>query len=191
MNSQPKILAFAGSTRNGSHNKKLLHVAAQAAADAGAQVTEIDLADYVMPLFDGDNFTSDGFPESAQAFKSLVASNDGFLMSSPEYNHGISGVLKNAIDWASRKAEGEAPMAAFKGKAAGIMTAAPGIYGGVRALGQLRLILTGVKLLVLPEQMALSGAAKAFEEDGTLKDPELEATAAGIGAALTNLLMKL
>ena len=82
-------------------------------------------------------------------------------------------------------------MAAFKGKAAGIMTAAPGIYGGVRALGQLRLILTGVKLLVLPEQMALSGAAKAFEEDGTLKDPELEATAAGIGAALTNLLMKL
>ena len=191
MNSQPKILAFAGSTRNGSHNKKLLHVAAQAAVDAGAQVTEIDLADYVMPLFDGDNFTSDGFPESAQAFKSLVASNDGFLMSSPEYNHGISGVLKNAIDWASRKAEGEAPMAAFKGKAAGIMTAAPGIYGGVRALGQLRLILTGVKLLVLPEQMALSGAAKAFEEDGTLKDPELEATAAGIGAALTNLLMKL
>jgi chromate reductase len=144
-----------------------------------------------MPLFDGDGFARDGFPESAQAFKSLVASNDGFLMSSPEYNHGISGVLKNAIDWASRKAEGEAPMAAYKGKAAGIMTAAPGIYGGVRALGQLRLILTGVKVLVVPEQMALSGAAKAFEEDGTLKDPELEATAAGVGAALTNLLKKL
>jgi len=191
MKNQPKILAFAGSTRNGSHNKKLVNIAAMAAADAGAIVTEIDLSDFVMPLFDGDEFANNGFPDVAQAFKTLVTSNDGMLISTPEYNHGISGVLKNALDWASRKGKGEAPMAAFKGKAAGIMSAAPGIYGGVRGLIQLRLILTGVKVLVVPEQMALSAAAKAFDDDGALKDPELEATAAGVGAALTNLLKKL
>mgnify|MGYP006154651095 FL=1 len=191
MSSKIKILALAGSTRNGSYNKKLIHVAALAATDAGAIVTEIDLSDFVMPLFDGDEFANDGLPGSAQAFKSLVASNDGMLISTPEYNHGISGVLKNAIDWASRKGDDEAPMAAFKGKAAGIMSAAPGIYGGVHALSQLRLILTGVKVLVVPEQMALSGAGKAFDGEGALSNPELEGTAAGIGVALTKLLMKL
>ena len=191
MNDLPAILAFSGSTRKGSHNKKLVRVAAAGAADAGAQVTELDLGDYVMPLFDGDQFTDDGFPENAQAFKGLIASHDGLLISTPEYNHGISGVLKNAIDWASRMGEGEAPMAAFKGKIAGIMSAAPGIYGGVRGLIQLRMVLGGVRVLVLPDELALTRAAKAFDEDGVLNDPALEATARGIGAALTGLLKKL
>ena len=191
MNHQPRILAFSGSTRKASNNKKLVRVAAAGAADAGAEVTEIDLGDYVMPLFDGDQFTDGGFPENAQAFKDLVASHDGLLISTPEYNHGISGVLKNAIDWASRRGEGEVPIASFKGKVAGIMSAAPGIYGGVRGLMQLRMVLAGVRVLVLPEQLALTGAAKAFDEDGVLNDAELEATARGIGAALTGLLKRL
>jgi chromate reductase len=121
----------------------------------------------------------------------LVTTHDGLLISTPEYNHGISGVLKNAIDWASRPEEGEAPLAAFKGKVAGIMSAAPGIYSGARGLLQLRAVLNGARVLVVPEQLALSGAAKAFDEDGSLHAPELEETALGIGAALCEILRKL
>ncbi len=188
---QPKILAFSGSTREASHNKKLIRVAAAGAADAGAAVTGIDLRDFPMPLYDADFLAKDGMPDHAKAFRGLVTSHGGLLISTPEYNHGISGVLKNAIDWASRPDEGEAPMAAFKGKVAGIMSAAPGIYGGARGLWQLRAVLTGVRVLVLPEQLSLSGAAKAFDADGALQDPQLEAEARGVGAALCYILGKL
>lgn len=191
MTPPPKILAFAGSTREASHNKKLIRVAAAGAADAGAEVTEIDLRDYPMPLYDADLQAREGLPQHAGAFKDLVSTNGGLLISTPEYNHGISGVLKNAIDWASRGEKGEPPMVAFKGKVAGIMSAAPGIYGGARGLLQLRAVLTGARVLVLPEQLALSSAAKAFDEDGSLQDAELEAMARGIGAALCEILKKL
>jgi chromate reductase len=188
---QPKILAFSGSTREASHNKKLTRIAAAGAADTGAAVTEVDLSDFPMPLYDADLLANDGMPDHAKAFKSLVMSHGGLLISTPEYNHGISGVLKNAIDWVSRPDEGEAPMAAFKGKVAGIMSASPGIYGGSRGLWQLRAVLTGVRVLVLPEQLSLGGAAKAFDANGALQDPHLEAEARSIGAALCHILGKL
>lgn len=192
MAQRPSILGFAGSTRRDSVNKKLVRVAIAGAADAGADVTEIDFADFPMPLYDADLHAREGFPEHAKAFKDLVAASDGLLISTPEYNHGISGVLKNAIDWASRRAEGEAvTSASFQGKVAGIMSAAPGIYGGVRGLLQLRMVLTGVRVLILPEQLALTVAKKAFDDDGGLVNAELEATARGIGARLCAMLEKL
>jgi NAD(P)H-dependent FMN reductase len=128
----PKILAFAGSTREGSFNKKLVKIAAGAASAAGAQVTYVDLRDLPMPLYDGDLETEQGIPENAKKFKALLQANDGFLISAPEYNSSITGVLKNAIDWASRPAAGEAPLVCFAGKVVALMSASPGALGGLR-----------------------------------------------------------
>jgi len=109
MPDQLKILAFAGSARNGSFNKKLITIAAQAAQKAGALVTLIDLKDYPMPLFDQDSETQSGLPENAKKLKELMAKHDGFFISAPEYNSSITPLLKNAIDWASRPASKDEP----------------------------------------------------------------------------------
>src|SRR5436309_11539205 len=103
----PKILAFAGSMRTESLNKKLIKVAIKGAEAAGAQVTYLDLRDLNLPLYDGDLESSDGLPAGARKFKDLLFANDGIMIASPEYNSSISGVLKNAIDWATRYVPGE------------------------------------------------------------------------------------
>ena len=125
-----KILAFAGSTRKGSFNKKLVHVAAEAVRDAGGQVTEVDLRDYPMPIYDGDLEESDGSPDRATKLYELMKQHDGLLLACPEYNSSITAVLKNTIDWVSRPREGEPPLTAFAGKVAALLSASPGALGG-------------------------------------------------------------
>ena len=102
MTDQPTILAFAGSTRADSFNKKMVRIAADGARNAGAEVTLVDLRDYAMPVYDGDLEAAEGPPAAAQAFKKLMSAHDGFLIAAPEYNSSISAVLKNTIDWVSR-----------------------------------------------------------------------------------------
>src|SRR5262245_35742367 len=111
--SMPKILAFAGSTRTESYNKKLVRIAAAGARQAGAEVTLIDLRDLPLPLFDEDLESSEGLPPNARRLKDLFLAHHGLLISAPEYNSSISGVLKNAIDWVSRPVPGEAPLGCF------------------------------------------------------------------------------
>src|SRR5580692_8132341 len=118
----PKILAFAGSTRKESFNKKLVKIAADAAKSAGAQVTYVDLRDLPMPLYDGDLEAEQGIPENAKKLKALMVAHDGFLISAPEYNSSITGVLKNTIDWTSRPSLAEC----YKGKVATLMSTSPG-----------------------------------------------------------------
>ncbi len=187
----PKILAFAGSTREASYNKKLVGIAVAGARAAGADVTLIDLRNFPMPLFDGDLETSAGTPEPAQRFKALMIASDGFLISAPEYNSSITGVLKNAIDWASREAPGEAPLIAFAGKVAALMAASPGALGGLRGLVHVRAILGNIKVLILPEQVALMRAADAFDASGALKDAKQQAAVAALGAKLVAMIVKL
>src|SRR3989338_2486857 len=98
----PKILAFAGSTRTESFNKKLVQIAVRGAKQAGADVAYIDLRDFPLPLFDGDLEAKEGLPANAKKLKALFLDHQGLLISSPEYNSSISGVLKNTIDWVSR-----------------------------------------------------------------------------------------
>ena len=113
----PKLLAFAGSSREESFNKKLVRIAAAGARQAGAEVTLVDLGDFPMPIFNQDLESARGMPEKAGEFKELMVAHDGFLVASPEYNSSYSPLLKNAIDWASRsEAESEAPLSAFRGK---------------------------------------------------------------------------
>jgi len=118
---RPKILAFAGSTRTDSFNKKLIKVAAAGAREAGADVTVIDLRDYPMPLYDEDLEKQEGLPSNTRKLKELMLTHQGLLISSPEYNSSISGVLKNTIDWTSRQGDGEYPLSCFKDKVAGII----------------------------------------------------------------------
>src|SRR3954470_7217353 len=103
----PRILAFAGSLRRDSFNKKLLPIAARAAQGAGAEVTLIDLKDFPLPLFDQDLEVEQGMPESGKKLKQLFIDHDGLLIASPEYNSSLTAVLKNALDWVSRPAPGE------------------------------------------------------------------------------------
>ncbi|MEA5627745.1 NAD(P)H-dependent oxidoreductase [Nostoc sp. UHCC 0251] len=191
MASTPKILAFAGSTRIDSYNKKLVKIAAAGAKAAGAEVTYIDLRDLPLPLFDEDLEAQEGLPANARTFKNLMISHQGLLIASPEYNSSLTAVLKNAIDWASRPAPNEAPLAAFAGKVATIMSASPGALGGLRGLVHLRSILGNIKVLVLPDQIAVSKAYEAFNDDGTLKDPQQQESIEKLGDGLTKILLKL
>ncbi len=186
-----RILAFAGSTRTESWNKKLIRLGADAAHKAGALVTLIDLRDYPLPLYDGDLESKEGIPENGKRLKELFLAHPGLLISSPEYNSSIPGVLKNALDWVSRSAPGEAPLACYAGKVAGLLSASPGQLGGLRGLVTLRSMLGNIKTLVIPEQFSLPKAADAFNSDGSLKDAKQQASVETVAKALVDLVSKL
>jgi NAD(P)H-dependent FMN reductase len=187
----PKILAFAGSARRESYNKKLVRIAADGARASGGEVTLIDLADYRLPLFDQDEEAQRGLPENGRKIKDLMLSHQGFLISSPEYNSSIPPLLKNTIDWASRPASGEAPLACFSGKVAIVLSASPGALGGMRGLVHLRAILGNIGTLVLPPTISIPKANDAFAEDGSLRDPGKQAAVAQLGRELVSFLLKL
>ena len=190
--SSPKIVAFAGSTRTGSFNKQLVTIAAEAARAAGAEVTVVDLRDLALPLFDQDLEAADGLPAGAKKFKALLCESDGFLIASPEYNSAITGVLKNAIDWATRsESDDEPPLAAFRGKAAALFAASPGALGGLRGLVHLRAILGNIGVLVLPDQVAIPVAHEAFDEAGKLKDERKGRQVADLARKLVETASKL
>jgi len=158
-----KILAFAGSLRKGSYNKSLL----RAAQEVTPEEMEIEIFDLAgIPLFNAD-LEAEGDPERVIEFKEAIKKADGILIATPEYNHGITGVTKNAIDWASRPAK-DAPIA---GKPAGVLGAAPGITGTVRSQEQLRQSLKSVNVycMALPEFL-LPRAREKFDEKGNLID---------------------
>jgi chromate reductase, NAD(P)H dehydrogenase (quinone) len=187
----PKILAFAGSVRRDSFNKKLAGIAADGARGAGAEVTLIDLRDYMLPVFDQDYEREAGTPENARRLKALFLANDGLLIASPEYNSSITPLLKNTLDWVSRPQPGEPPLAAYTGKVAGLVSASPGALGGLRGLVHVRAILGNLGVLVIPEQLAVPRAGDAFNDDGTLRDPKQHAGVEGVGRALAGYVAKL
>lgn len=166
-----RLIAFGGSARRGSWNQQLAAVAGAMAADAGAEVTVLDLAEYPMPIMDEDVESAGGLPANVLKLKDLFKAHDGFLVSCPEYNGSITPLLKNTIDWLSRPREGEATLACFDGKAAGLLSASPGGLGGIRGLVHVRAILGGIGAYVVPKQFALSAAHAAFGPDGSLADP--------------------
>ena len=187
-----KILAFAGSQRAESINKKLVTIAARAAEQAGAEVTLVDMRDYSMPLYDSDLEQAEGLPANALAFKRLLQQHDGFLIASPEYNSAFTPLLKNIIDWSSRAETPDEPkLSAFKGKVAAIMAAAPGAMGGYRGLVFLRMLLNNLGVTVLPEQLAIGDAFKAFDAQGQLIDPTQQQQVEQLGIKLTDFAGRL
>jgi len=192
MAAAPKILAFAGSTRTGSFNKKLIKIAAGGAKAAGADVTTIDLRDFPMPIYDGYLEEKSGIPENAKKLKKLFLENQGLLIASPEYNSSITGVLKNAIDWVSREETDDEPaLACFKGKIAALVAASPGALGGLRGLYHVREILANITVLVLSSLVTVSRAHEAFDPDGNLKDSKKQQQVEKQGADLADALKKM
>ncbi len=191
MTSSPKVLAFAGSARKDSFNKKLVRAAAEGVRSAGCDVTVIDLADYPLPIMDEDLEAASGLPENALKLKKLFLEHQGLLISAPEHNSSVTALLKNAIDWVSRPVAGQPRMACFVGKTAGLVSASPGALGGLRGLVHLRAILGNIEVTVIPQQYALSKAHEAFDTDGRMKDPAQKASAEAVGAALATAVKKL
>jgi NAD(P)H-dependent FMN reductase len=187
----PKILAFAGSLRKDSYNKKLVKISVAGAEAAGAEVTCIDLRDYPLPVFDEDLERDEGMPANGRKLKDLFLANDGLLLACPEYNSSITAVLKNSIDWVSRREKDEAPLACFAGKVAAIMSASPGALGGLRGLVTVRSILGNIQVTVLPDQIAIPKANDAFTPGGALADESKQKAVMAIGEKLAQMLAKL
>jgi chromate reductase, NAD(P)H dehydrogenase (quinone) len=168
-----KILVIPGSLRTGSFNARLAAVAAKEFALAGADVTRISLSDYALPLYDADLEAQSGVPKAALDLKRQFGAHHGVLMVTPEYNASVPPLLKNAIDWVSRARErGEPPLKVFQDRAYAIASASDGQFGGLRALMALRQILTlGCGATVIARQLALCGAAHAFDDDDRLQLP--------------------
>jgi len=168
----PKILAFSGSIRRDSWNRKLIKTAVDATRAAGGEVTLIDLADYPLPLYTGDLEDRAGLPDNVLRLKALFKEHDALLISSPEYNSSIPPLLKNTLDWVSREWQGESGLVPYQNKVAAILAASPGSLGGMRMLPHLRQILNTLGVLVLPGQFSLAQADQAFDpENGALKSP--------------------
>lgn len=185
-----KIIAFAGSTRIESYNKKMLKAAIFGAREAGAEVTVIDLRDYPLPLYDGDLEARAGIPDNGKKLKELFNSHHALLLALPEYNSSMSGVFKNTIDWISREEKGETPLQCFIGKVAALMSASPGRLGGLRGLVHARAMFENIHVLVMPEQICVPKAAEAFDEYGILKNEALKKSVEKLGADLVDLTLR-
>ena len=185
-----KIVAFAGSTRIDSFNKKLLKIAIFGAREAGAEVTVIDLKDYPLPLYDGDLETKEGIPENAKKLKEIFKINHALLLALPEYNSSFSGVFKNAIDWISRQDKGEVPLECFNGKVAGLISTSPGSLGGLRGLIHARAMLENINVLVMTEQICVPKAGDAFDEFGILKNESIKKSIEKLGSDLVDLTLR-
>ena len=188
-----RLLFFAGSTRDGSYNKKLAWLAHRIAEANGIEGVLVDLKDYPMPLYDADLEKAEGPPHGARAFKALLGEYEGVFIASPEYNASITPLLKNTIDWVTRvRAKGETGLEVFQSRVFAIGGASPGYYGGMRSLLMLRQILAvGTGALVIPQQIALPRAAAAFEEDGSLKDEAQQKLCTNVVEALAIAARKL
>lgn len=188
----PKILAFAGSLRKDSFNKKLLKIAEAGVKEAGGEVTTLDLTEWPLPIFNQDDEAKFGIPPAVLKLKKIFLEMDGLLIASPEYNSSISGVLKNTIDWVSRPHKDEKEyLECFKGKVAALISASPGGLGGLRGLVHLRAILGNIGILVLPDQQSIPNASEAFTESGELKDKQKQEATRTIGKTLVATLEKL
>lgn len=181
-----RILAFSGSARRESFNQQLAAAAARHAEAAGADVTLISLRDFPMPLYNQDEEAEHGQPDSVAELKQLFVDHDGLLIAAPEYNGSITPLLKNTLDWLSRRHGDEPLMAAYTGKTAAIMGASPGGLGGLRGLVHVRAILSNLGVLVVPKQFALRSAHNAFDDGGDLANERDRDTVIQLAANLVD-----
>ena len=161
-----RVLAISGSLREDSHNTRLLRLAAER-APAGVEVAVWDGL-RAIPPYDQDDDRGDG-PLAVRGLRDAIASADALLFATPEYNSSIPGVLKNAVDWASRPRAS----AALAGKPAAVIGATTGSFGAVWAQAELRKVLGSAGARVIDAELAVARAHEAFEESGVPRDPSV------------------
>ena len=168
----PKILVIPGSLRAKSYNVRLAALAAKELMLADADVTQISLVDYPLPIYDADTAATAGPPANAVKLKQLMSAHQGVFIASPEYNASITPLIKNTIDWVSAVRErGEALLGAYQNRVFALGGASPGRSGATHSLLALRQVLAvGCRALVIAEQVTVPNAEQAFDEMGELKD---------------------
>lgn len=166
-----KLLVFAGSTRQQSFNRRLAQVAADAARDAGADTTLLELADFDIPMYNAD-LEARGTPPDVLRLKQLLWEHPAWVICSPEYNGSYTALLKNTIDWASSPVKGDPAwqdgVKPFRGKVVGMLSASNGALGGLRSQSHLAPLLINLECWLAPRAFALGQAASAFDEHGAL-----------------------
>ena len=187
---QAHILAFAGSNRKDSMNRKALSIAVAGARDAGAIVTVADLREFMMPIYDADSHEANGLPAGMLALRKLAMTANGLLIASPEYNASITPLLKNTIDWLSQSVNGESGSAPFANKICGLMGASNGAFGTIRALPHVSYILSNLGVFVLPV-VAVPRAGDLMNADGTIKDERAGKMLHQLGKKVAETIVKL
>lgn len=160
-----RVLGITGSLRRGSYNHALLRAAAER-LPAGAELVEFErLAE--IPLYDSD-LEEEGVPEPVEALRAAMREADAVLVATPEYNHSIPGVLKNALDWASRPAG----QSALMGKPAAVLGASTGMFGAVWAQAETRKVLSALGGRVVEAELPVPRAAELYEDGRLQLSPE-------------------
>jgi chromate reductase, NAD(P)H dehydrogenase (quinone) len=164
-----RLLVFGASMREGSMNDTLASLGSAVAKEKGATVERASMTDFECPPYDQDVELSKGLPAGAKALHDKLGAADGFMISSPEYNASMSGVLKNTIDWVSRFRPQP-----FNGKQAFLMAASPSMTGGKIGLWALRQPLEHLGARVYPDMFALAQAHRGFDSSGRIADTKLQ-----------------
>ncbi len=185
----PKLLFFAGSARKDSVNKAFARAGSVLAAEGGTEATFLDLADYELPLYNGDFEEANGVPDNAHRLREIVEDHQGVFIVCPEYNSAITPLLKNTLDWISRVKNSDGSFtAAFKDRPTALGAVSPGSLGGMRVLAGLRPILAnGYNALVIPQQISVPFGNKAFSDEGTLTDVKLVERYKSVISSLRNV----
>lgn len=184
------ILAFAGSNRKESFNRKVLATAVAGAREAGATVTVADLRDFAMPIYDADWHAENGVPPAMRELRKLALAANGLLIASPEYNTSITPLLKNTIDWLSQDVDGESGYAPFTGKVGALVGASNGAFGTIRALPHVSYILSNLGVFMLPV-LAVPKAGSILAPTGEITDERVRKSVHGLGAKLVKTIEKL
>lgn len=181
--SDPKILVFAGSLRTGSLNETLAAYVTRQIKTRGIDVNHISLSDYDMPLYNGDLEKEKGQPESAKKLCALFYEHQGIFIAGPEYNAGITPLMKNTIDWVSRVEKS----AVFRSRAFALGGASEGRLGAYRSLMATRQVLElGLNAFVQPEMISVHQASKSYDENGDLTDAAQKSAQRCVDALIAN-----
>jgi chromate reductase, NAD(P)H dehydrogenase (quinone) len=168
-----KLLVFAGSTRSGSHNRKLAREVATMARSAGADVTHLELGDFDVPMYNAD-LEAKGTPADVMKLKQLFHEHPAWIVCTPEYNASYPALLKNTLDWISSPVKGDPlwsdDFRSTRGKVVGVLSASPGALGGLRSQSHLVPLLFNLHCWVAPQTFALGRAGDAFDATGQLSD---------------------
>ncbi len=186
-----KFLAFSGSTRQDSVNQKTAALLAKYVADAGEEVEVLNLADFEMPIYQGDLEAESGLPQACIALKAKLMAADALIIACPEYNGFMPPVLINAIDWCTRSAEASLSLDCFMNKPVFIAAASPGPGGGGRAATHLKTMLSGIGAYVSPFPLTVPSAFGAFNDDGEFSDENMTSRAKGMMAGFVQFAQKL
>ena len=164
-----RFLVFSASLRAGSLNSRLARLAAATIEANGGIVDSTSMADFDTPSYDADVQDRDGFPPGADRFRECIQTNDAFVISSPEYNSSMPGLLKNTVDWVSRFSPQP-----FNEKHGLLLSASPSMVGGNRGLWALRVPFEHLGARIYPDMFSLAQAHQAFDGDGQIANPQLQ-----------------